>query len=230
MAVGSSAYGKRIVELSGQEDLFAVLERIGQTPLPPYIKRSGGALEPKDRQRYQTVYARERGSVAAPTAGLHFTSELLQSLIKEGVGIAELTLHVGYGTFQPIRTDVVEDHQMEPERYTISESTVRAIELSQARGGRVVAVGTTTVRALESAVDESGEVRQGRGETSLFIYPGFRFRVVDALVTNFHLPRSSLFLLVSAFGGEEILKRAYQEAIRQRYRFYSYGDCMLITT
>jgi S-adenosylmethionine:tRNA ribosyltransferase-isomerase len=221
--------GRKIVELESRGELFDVVERIGRTPLPPYIKRESAELEERDRARYQTVYARERGSIAAPTAGLHFTPELLQSLGERGIDFARLTLHVGYGTFQPIRTEIVEEHRMESERFTIPESVVQAIERARARGGRIVAVGTTTVRCLESAVDEPGEVKSGRGETRLFIYPGFHFRVVDALMTNFHLPKSSLFLLVSAFCGRELIGRTYREAIQKRYRFYSYGDCMLLT-
>ena len=224
-----ASQGKRVVEFTSREDFFEAVERIGVTPLPPYIKREGIDREGEDRQRYQTVYSKERGSIAAPTAGLHFTPELLEALEARGVGRAELTLHVGYGTFQPVRTDEVEKHRMESEIYTIPETTAEAIERVRAEGGRIVAVGTTTVRSLESAADESGKVQSGRRETNLFIYPGFRFRVVDALLTNFHLPKSSLFLLVSAFGGTTCLRRAYEEAIRERYRFYSYGDCMLVS-
>lgn len=225
---GRGEYGKRILELSSESDFFGTVEEIGHTPLPPYIKREGCGLEGADRQRYQTVYARERGSIAAPTAGLHFTSKVLAALKERGIGFAEVTLHVGYGTFQPIRTDSVEEHQMESEWFSIPKETVQALEATRARGGRVVAVGTTAVRTLESATDEKGDVRPGGDETDLFIYPGYRFRVVDALLTNFHLPKSSLFLLVSAFGGIGVMKRAYQEAVRERYRFYSFGDCMLI--
>lgn len=220
--------GKRVVELSSEQDVEAVVDRIGRTPLPPYIKRAGDELDPKDRERYQTVYACERGSVAAPTAGLHFTRELLRSLGERGIGFAALTLHVGYGTFQPIRAERVEAHRMEAEHYAISKETVRVIEETRARQGRVVAVGTTTVRALESAAEGVGRLRAGLGTTNLFIYPGFSFRVVDGLLTNFHLPKSSLYLLVSAFAGTDLMKRAYREAVRQRYRFYSYGDCMLL--
>jgi S-adenosylmethionine:tRNA ribosyltransferase-isomerase len=220
--------GRRVVELRGESNVDALVDRIGQTPLPPYIKRAGDELDPSDRERYQTVYARERGSVAAPTAGLHFTRELLRSLADRGIEFAELTLHVGYGTFQPIRSESVEEHQMESESYNISQATVEAINKTRAGRGRVVAVGTTTVRALESAAEGPGRVRAGLGSTSLFIYPGFSFQVVDALLTNFHLPRSSLFLLVSAFAGPDRVQRAYREAILERYRFYSYGDCMLL--
>ncbi len=224
-----SSQGKRVVEFTSREDFYEAVDQIGVTPLPPYIKREGIDRESDDRHRYQTVYSKERGSIAAPTAGLHFTPELLEALEARGVGRAELTLHVGYGTFQPVRTDVVEEHRMESEVCMIPEAAARAIEEARAGGGRIIAVGTTTVRSLESAVDDSGKVQPGRRETNLFIYPGFRFRVVDALLTNFHLPKSSLFLLVSAFGGTLCLRRAYEEAIRERYRFYSYGDCMLIS-
>jgi S-adenosylmethionine:tRNA ribosyltransferase-isomerase len=224
-----SSRGQRIVEFQNREEFFEVVDQIGVTPLPPYIKREGIDREGEDRQRYQTVYSKERGSIAAPTAGLHFTPDLLETLEDRGIGRAELTLHVGYGTFQPIRTDVVEEHRMEMEICTIPETTAEAIERVRVEGGRIAAVGTTTVRSLESAADESGKVRSGRRETNLFIYPGFQFRVVDVMLTNFHLPKSSLFLLVSAFGGTGRLRRAYEEAIRERYRFYSYGDCMLIS-
>ena len=227
--IGCFGYGKRTVEFSFEGDFFEKVEKIGQTPLPPYIKRAGMKLEGRDRERYQTVYARERGSVAAPTAGLHFTPEVLGVLGERGIDVAEVTLHVGYGTFQPIRTESVEEHQMESERFTIPEKTFQALERTRAQGGAVIAVGTTAVRTLESAGDERGLVRAGSSETDLFIYPGYRFKVVDGLLTNFHLPKSSLFLLVSAFGGREVMRRAYQEAIRERYRFYSYGDCMLIS-
>lgn len=223
--------GKRTVELVHEGDLEPILERVGQTPLPPYIRREGSGLrraDRADRERYQTVYARERGSVAAPTAGLHFTEDILEELARRDIEVVELTLHVGYGTFQPIRTETVKEHRMEAEKYTVPEKTSVAIERTRAQGRRVVAVGTTTVRALESAATESGKVRVGSGVTELFIYPGFRFQVVDALLTNFHLPRSSLLMLVSALGGSERVKRAYQEAVRERYRFYSYGDCMLL--
>ena len=229
VVVESADYGRRIVELNCKGDIFDILERIGETPLPPYIRREREGLEKLDRERYQTVYARERGSIAAPTAGLHFTPELLRTLEERGVDFAQLTLHVGYGTFQPIRTDTVEEHRMESEWYEIPSATAGAIEKARAGGGRVVAVGTTTVRTLESSVDRAGSLRPGSGVTRLFIYPGFRFRVVDALLTNLHLPQSTLFLFVSAFGGKELMRRAYEEAIREHYRFYSYGDCMLIT-
>jgi len=224
--------GKRTVELIYQGDLEPILDRLGRTPLPPYIKRESslgeGGRDREDRQRYQTVYARERGSVAAPTAGLHFTRAVLDELKKRQIDVAEITLHVGYGTFQPIRVDTVEEHHMQAERYAIPADVAASIERVHARGGRVVAVGTTTVRALESAAFGPGRARAGAGVTQLFIYPGFRFQIVDALLTNFHLPQSSLLMLVSALAGVEPVLRAYREAVRERYRFYSYGDCMLV--
>jgi S-adenosylmethionine:tRNA ribosyltransferase-isomerase len=206
-------------------DPDVALERHGHVPLPPYIRRADA---PEDRERYQTVYARETGSVAAPTAGLHFTPELLDRLRGRGVERAEIVLHVGPGTFRPVEAADVREHRVDPERFTIPEETAAAIDRARAEGRRVVAVGTTATRALESAVDDAGWMRPGDGETDLVIVPGFRFRVVDALVTNFHLPRSSLLLLVSAFAGRERVLSAYAEAVRHRYRFYSYGDAMLV--
>jgi len=201
------------------------LERHGHVPLPPYIRRADA---PSDRDRYQTVYARERGSVAAPTAGLHFTNALFERLRARGVERAEIVLHVGPGTFRPVEAEDVREHRVDPERFSIPEEAAAAVERARAEGRRVVAVGTTATRALESSLDAVGGLRSGDGETDLVIVPGFRFRVVDALVTNFHLPRSSLLLLVSAFGGRERVLSAYAEAVRHRYRFYSYGDAMLL--
>jgi S-adenosylmethionine:tRNA ribosyltransferase-isomerase len=215
---------RRRVRLECAGDLAVVLERRGHTPLPPYIRRPD---RPEDRERYQTVYALEPGSVAAPTAGLHFTPELLAALEARGVERAEVVLHVGPGTFRPVQVSQVEDHRVEPEPYRIPAETAAAVGRTRARGGRVVAVGTTTVRALETAAKE-GVVSEGEGETGLVIVPGFRFQVVDALLTNFHLPRSSLLLLVCALGGRERVLAAYGEAVRAGYRFYSYGDAMLI--
>jgi S-adenosylmethionine:tRNA ribosyltransferase-isomerase len=203
----------------------AALERHGHVPLPPYIRRADA---PSDRDRYQTVYARESGSVAAPTAGLHFTTALLERLRARGVESAELVLHVGPGTFRPVEARDVREHRVDPERFTIPEATAAAVDRARAEGRRVVAVGTTATRALESALGPGGHLHPGEGETALVIVPGFRFRAVSALVTNFHLPRSSLLLLVSAFGGRERVLGAYAEAIRHRYRFYSYGDAMLL--
>jgi S-adenosylmethionine:tRNA ribosyltransferase-isomerase len=201
------------------------LERHGHVPLPPYIRRADA---PSDHTRYQTVYAREGGSVAAPTAGLHFTLALLDRLRERGIERAELVLHVGPGTFRPVEAQDVREHRVDPERFTIPDATAVEVDRARAEGRRVVAVGTTATRALESALGPSGLLRPGEGETDLVIVPGFRFRVVNALVTNFHLPRSSLLLLVSAFAGRENVLAAYSEAVRLRYRFYSYGDAMLL--
>jgi S-adenosylmethionine:tRNA ribosyltransferase-isomerase len=202
-----------------------VLRSVGQTPLPPYITHKPQA---DDEQRYQTVYAKVPGAVAAPTAGLHFDHNLLEVLRESGVQTAEITLHVGAGTFQPVRVQAVKDHVMHSEWYDISEASAQAINATKAAGGRVVAVGTTSMRSLESAVDAAGLVRAGSRDTSLFITPGYSVRVVDVLITNFHLPRSTLMMLVSAFAGFNTIKAAYQEAISQQYRFFSYGDAMLL--
>jgi len=206
------------------EDAHALLERHGNIPLPMYITRAAGD---EDAERYQTVYARSRGAVAAPTAGLHFNQPLLESLRNRGVSLAYVTLHVGAGTFQPVRVQDLAQHEMHGEWYDVPQATVDAIEGARKKGGRVLAVGTTTLRALESAA-AGGEFKSGRGETRLFVLPGYRFRVVERLLTNFHLPKSTLLMLVSAFGGMDNVRRAYRHAIEQRYRFYSYGDAMLI--
>ncbi len=213
-----------LLRFPGTEDLVDLLERHGKLPLPPYIQRQA---EDADEARYQTVYARERGSVAAPTAGLHFDPALLATLRAGGVEFAWLTLHVGAGTFQPVRVEDLAQHSMHRERYVIPADTVSALAAARARGGRIVAVGTTSLRALEAAAQE-GEILAGPGETGLFILPGFRFRTADALITNFHLPKSTLLMLVSAFGGMENLRRAYAHALAERYRFFSYGDAMFI--
>jgi S-adenosylmethionine:tRNA ribosyltransferase-isomerase len=204
-----------------------LLERHGLPPLPPYIARHD-APKPEDRERYQTVYARDDGSVAAPTAGLHFTPELLARLARRGAAVHYLTLHVGPGTFRPLRAERVEAHRMEAEPVEIPETTARAIGLAKRDGRRVIAIGTTTTRALEWAAGDDGSVRGRAGEADLFIRPGHRFRIVDALVTNFHLPRSSLLVLVSAFAGRAVVLEAYRHAVASGYRFYSYGDAMLI--
>ncbi len=214
------------LQLDGLDE-EAALERHGHVPLPPYIRRPD---RPGDRERYQTVYAREVGSVAAPTAGLHFTPALLERLERRGVERAEIVLHVGPGTFRPVEVGDVRDHRVDPERYSIPEETAAALQRARREGRRVVAVGTTVTRALESAADATGHVAPGEGETGLVIVPGFRFRTVSGLVTNFHLPRSSLLLLVSAFAGRERVLAAYAEAVRRRYRFYSYGDAMLVVS
>lgn len=202
-----------------------LLAEIGSTPLPPYIKRSVNKNE--DRDRYQTVYAREAGAIAAPTAGLHFTPETLAE-VRNKAALAEITLHVGYGTFEPVRAEQVDQHSVSSERYEISEDVAVLINSAKQRGRRIIAVGTTTVRALESSTDAHGQIVAQHAEAKLTITPGFRFRIVDSLLTNFHLPRSSLLLLVSAFAGKDLILAAYKHAVDQRYRFYSYGDCMLI--
>jgi len=208
------------------EPVDGVLARDGAVPLPPYIDRPAGAA---DDDRYQTVYARESGSVAAPTAGLHFDDALLARLRETGIGTAFVTLHVGAGTFQPVRVDDIAQHRMHAERFQVPQATAEAIARTRAAGGQVVAVGTTSLRTLESAVDEAGEVAPITGETELFVTPGFRFRTVDLLLTNFHLPRSTLLMLVSAFAGVRRIRDAYAHAIAGGYRFYSYGDAMLLT-
>ena len=222
-------FGRRDVRLWTDEPcpVMDVIEAIGHIPLPPYIKRADLDL---DRERYQTVFARERGSIAAPTAGLHFTDHLLEHLAAAGVERAEITLHVGYGTFKPVRVDEVEAHTVDAEHYEIGPDAAARITAALAAGRRLVVVGTTTTRAIETAMARGdGRVEAGAGETDLFIYPGYRFRAVGALVTNFHLPSSSLLMLVAAFGGREAVLAAYAEAVGERYRFYSYGDAMLIT-
>lgn len=212
---------------SDNRELDQLLNTQGQTPLPHYIQRLAGTL-PEDNERYQTVFAREKGAIAAPTAGLHFTPAVLTALETRGARVAEITLHVGYGTFEPVRVDEVEQHRVAAESFEITNQTAETINETRANGGRVIAVGTTTTRALESSVDEAGNVRSGSGETDLTITPGYKFRVVDALLTNFHLPRSSLLLLVCAFAGKDFTLEAYHHAVAGRYRFYSYGDCMFV--
>ena len=203
-----------------------VLAEFGSTPLPPYIKRPRGG-SPADRERYQTVYSKSPGAIAAPTAGLHFTDDVLAQ-VRAKVSVAEVTLHVGYGTFEPVRVDEVDHHSVSSERFTISSEAAETINHARSNGGRVIVVGTTTMRALESSANEDGRIEATTGDASLTIKPGYRFRVADALLTNFHLPRSSLLVLVSAFAGRELVLAAYGHAVEQRYRFYSYGDCMLI--
>jgi S-adenosylmethionine:tRNA ribosyltransferase-isomerase len=213
-------------EASLVDDFFGLLEKIGHVPLPPYIARADST---GDRERYQTVYARERGSVAAPTAGLHFTEEIRGRMRERGVETCDVTLHVGLGTFQPVRVERVEEHQLHSEAYSISEEAAEKIGRARRESRRIVAVGTTTVRTLEYAAQQGGgEVRAGAGEANLFIYPGYKFHVVQALLTNFHLPQSTLLMLVCALGGKEKVMRAYEHAVRERYRFYSYGDCMFV--
>ena len=216
--------GEWQVLFEGSDDFMGWLERAGSMPLPPYIKRSA---EGDDRERYQTVFAREKGAVAAPTAGLHFTRELLEEVRESGAEIATLTLHVGLGTFMPIRVEELSEHTMHREFYRIPDSTVEAIRRTRERGGRVIALGTTALRALEHAAS-LGELSAGEREADIFILPGYRFRVVDALITNFHLPKSTLFMLVCAFAGKEAMLNAYREAVARRFRFFSYGDAMFI--
>jgi S-adenosylmethionine:tRNA ribosyltransferase-isomerase len=213
------------VRVESPVPLSGWLRQHGRMPLPPYVKR---APTEQDREWYQTMFAQHEGAIAAPTAGLHFTTELLTRLRQRRVGLVAVTLHVGVGTFKPVTVDEIEDHRMGAEWIEVGPDVVQAIERMRARGGRIVAVGTTVVRALETAAREEGRIRPYRGETELFMTPGFRFKVVDALLTNFHLPRTTLLMLVSALAGTEFLRRAYAEAVREQYRFYSYGDAMLI--
>jgi S-adenosylmethionine:tRNA ribosyltransferase-isomerase len=217
--------GKGKIAFPDRADVVNILKEIGHIPLPPYIKRKDQDL---DRDRYQTVFAEKDGSIAAPTAGLHFTRSLIQSLRDQGVSLATVTLHIGTGTFTPVKVKEVEDHVMGAEWVEVPESTAEEIEHAKRRGGRVIAVGTTTTRTLESFSDGNGGIREGKGMTSLFIHPPYRFRLIDGLVTNFHLPKSTLVVLVSAFAGKELLMKAYTEAVEKKYRFYSYGDAMLI--
>jgi len=217
--------GKGKIRFQQQEEAVEILKKIGHIPLPPYIKRKD---KPLDRDRYQTVFAERDGSIASPTAGLHFTQSMFQSIKENKVHTTTITLHIGIGTFAPVKTHDIEDHRMEAEWIEISEEAAKAIEETKARGGKVIAVGTTTTRALESFHNEKGGVRPVNGTTSLFIYPPYRFHVVEGLVTNFHLPKSTLIMLVSAFTGRDLLMKAYHEAIDRKYRFYSYGDAMLI--
>ncbi len=226
--IDSGEEGQRILRFP-DSDVLEELKKRGYAPLPPYIKRK---LEHKDLrtfdiERYQTVFAQEEGSIAAPTAGLHFTPDLLKRLQKNGTGIGRVSHHVGLATFQPVRVDLVEEHRMLEERYSIAPATADLINHTKEEGGSITAVGTTSVRALESAVEEA-RVKAGNGSTRLFIYPGYKFKVVDRLLTNFHLPRSTLLMLVAALAGYDLIMETYREAVKQQYRFYSYGDCMLI--
>jgi S-adenosylmethionine:tRNA ribosyltransferase-isomerase len=228
--VGRGSFGERRIRFQPVPDFFARIDRLGHVPLPPYIDRDDRV---SDRDRYQTVYAKARGSVAAPTAGLHFTPEILSRIRARGIEIVEITLHVGLGTFQPVRVETVEDHKLHCEWYEISTETADAVNRAKASGRRIIAVGTTTVRTLEFAAMRAtagtpAQVDPGCGEADIFIYPGYQFRIVDALLTNFHLPQSTLLMLVCAFGGQELVLRAYRYAVEAGYRFYSYGDCMLI--
>ncbi|HEU0015602.1 MAG TPA: tRNA preQ1(34) S-adenosylmethionine ribosyltransferase-isomerase QueA [Longimicrobium sp.] len=223
--VASTPGGERIVRLHTPLPVAEALDRHGEVPLPPYVERAATA---EDRERYQTVYARERGSVAAPTAGLHFTPELMAALEGKGVEIVRLVLHVGVGTFRPVETEDPAAHRMHSEWYAVSQEAADALNAVRARGGRIWSVGTTVTRTLESVATEGGVIHPGQGWTDIFIRPPYRFRAVDRLLTNFHLPRSTLLMLVSAFAGHELVMRAYREAVAQRYRFFSYGDAMLL--
>jgi S-adenosylmethionine:tRNA ribosyltransferase-isomerase len=222
--VKRDATGTEVV-VDSPAPVIQLFESRGVMPLPPYIKR---APTQEDRQWYQTFFARHEGAIAAPTAGLHFTEELFQRLNESGINVATVTLHVGPGTFKPVTTERIEDHRMGAEDLTISEDTTKAIQETKQAGGRVVAVGTTVVRTLETVMKEKGELVPMSGESRLFISPGFQFKVVDALMTNFHLPRTTLLMLVSAFAGIEQMRAVYEEAVKERYRFYSYGDAMLV--
>ena len=215
--------GNRIVKFSFDGVFEEILDTLGEMPLPPYITKK---LE--DRERYQTVYSKEVGSAAAPTAGLHFTDELLEKIREMGVKVVFVTLHVGLGTFRPVKAEKIEEHEMHSEYYTISEEAANIINATKKEGGRVVAVGTTSVRTLESAAEDSGFVPAKSDDTSIFIYPGYKFKVVDALITNFHLPKSTLIMLVSAFAGKENVLKAYDEAVKEKYRFFSFGDAMYL--
>jgi S-adenosylmethionine:tRNA ribosyltransferase-isomerase len=219
------SFGERRIRFEPVPDFFERVERLGHIPLPPYISREDRAA---DRDRYQTVFARERGSVAAPTAGLHFTRNVLADIAQRGIETVELTLHVGLGTFQPVRKKKVEEHRLHGESYEISPAVAATVNRALNEGRRVVAIGTTTVRTLEYSARESGRVQSGRGEADLFIYPGFQFQVVGAMLTNFHLPQSTLLMLVCAFGGTQNVLAAYGHAVDEKYRFYSYGDCMFV--
>ena len=215
--------GNRLIQFAYDGIFEEILDRLGQMPLPPYITH-----QLQDKNRYQTVYAKHEGSAAAPTAGLHFTKELLEQIEQMGVKIARVTLHVGLGTFRPVKVENVLDHHMHSEYYMVEEAAAEMINTTKKQGGRVICVGTTSCRTIESAATEDGMVKAGRGWTEIFIYPGYRFRVLDGLLTNFHLPESTLVMLVSALAGREHVLSAYQEAVRQRYRFFSFGDAMFI--
>ena len=215
--------GNRLIRFEFEGIFEEILDKLGQMPLPPYITH-----QLKDKNRYQTVYAKHDGSAAAPTAGLHFTPELLEQIRAKGVKLAHVTLHVGLGTFRPVKVEDVTKHHMHSEFYVVEEEQAHLINETKAAGGRVICVGTTSCRTLESATDEHGILKAGSGWTEIFIYPGYRFKMMDALITNFHLPESTLLMLVSAFAGKEKIMKAYEEAVRERYRFFSFGDAMLI--
>lgn len=217
--------GMRWVRFDCHEAWEEVLDDLGAAPLPPYIRRPAGT---QDRERYQTIFAREAGAIAAPTAGLHFTRQVLEQIQQRGASLAQITLHVGYGTFEPVRVDHIEHHQVAVEQFEITEEAAKTINDARASGGRVIAIGTTTTRALEAAANEKGRLEPVRKNAGLTIIPGYKFRITDILLTNFHLPRSSLLFLVCAFAGRNLVLDAYRHAVKHRYRFYSYGDCMLL--
>ena len=223
----NSGDGRVVIEFHCEGDFDEVLNRVGKTPLPPYIKRTEYGSD-QDRERYQTVYAKSRGAIAAPTAGLHFTEAVLSDIRSRDVEIVEITLHVGYGTFEPVRADDLSRHSVLPERYEMDESTADVLNNAIGNGRRIVAVGTTTTRMLESAISKNGRFIAGAGVAGLTITPGYKFQAIGALLTNFHLPQSSLLILVSTFAGHELIMKAYKHAVAERYRFYSYGDCMFI--
>ncbi len=223
--LGAESDGQRLVRFTCPGNFLQVLERVGHMPLPPYIRREDRDL---DKDRYQTVFARNLGAVAAPTAGLHFSEETFAALAERNIDVCGITLHVGPGTFLPVRTENLSEHSMHSEVYEIPQVTAECINTARAAGRRIVALGTTVTRTLEHAVDDQGLLQAGQGETALFIMPGFNFRMVDALITNFHLPKSTLLVLVSAFAGRDFILKAYREAVDHGYRFFSYGDCMLI--
>ena len=221
--------GRRVLEFVTEGNIDALIDEVGNTPLPPYIKRDYDEKIRLDEPRYQTIYAKERGAIAAPTAGLHFTDRVFDELKTRGVEIIQITHHVGAATFQPVRVETIEEHRIEAESYEISEAAAASINAAKAAGKRIIAVGTTTTRALESAVNSDGKISSGCHSTELCILPGHQFKAVDALITNFHLPQSSLLILVSTFTGHDLILKAYQHAVNERYRFYSYGDCMFIS-
>ena len=223
--IDNTVSGGRIIEVHCDGDFFEILEEVGHTPLLPYIKRES---EDRDREDYQTIFASRRGAVAAPTAGMHFTTGLMESIEAKGISVVSSTLHVGLGTFRPVQVDDISRHQMHSEFYELTEENAAKINKVRENGGKIVAVGTTAVRVLETVADRNGCVRQGKGWTDKYIFPPYQFRAVDRMITNFHLPQSTLLMLVSAFANHEFVLHAYQKAIAEKYRFYSYGDCMLI--
>jgi len=225
--LAKTAEGRVVIKFEKIENFHEILDEIGKTPLPPYIKREQGDLD-ADRKRYQTVFAKEKGAIAAPTAGLHFTPQILEEIENAGVKIVEITLHVGYGTFEPVRVSDLSKHNVMPERYEISEEAARILNEAKVEKRRIIAVGTTTTRALESSIDDNGKIKAGKQSANLTITPGYKFKAINGLLTNFHLPQSSLLVLISTFAGHELIMKAYKHAVQEKYRFYSYGDCMLI--